>query len=258
MNKKNRYSRGTGEHLYRSSAAAAAACAPGVTTCGHFDATLTGGQWLSNVEVTEEIDGSSIHDCSTWCLQQVDSCKIKDMLMLPGVERCGFIDGGDTDSEIGESGKCVAMAGVGMTVISQSASFFLAPVDCNINKYGITPCEPTPGQVCEDEGIPIATAQSACAGVASFDECVYDFCASGGECDDICTGFGDDPPPPPSPSPALPPPPAPDGEAYDDPHVKTLSGNKFFMHGVACTIMLRSARRLRRSTCARSRSATPR
>lgn len=219
--------------------------APGVVTCGHFDMTQ-GGQWLSNIQVTEWSNSSSMHDCSNWCLQQTaDSCKIKNALMIAGVElRCAYIDDGAADSETGESGSCAAVAGKGMAVTSvSSALYFVAPVACNINKYAIVPCDPSPNQVCEDEGIPIATAQAACAGVVSFEECVYDYCASGGDCDDICTGFGDDPPPPPPPPPSTPPsapppvvfpppPSSPDGEAFDDPHVKTLSGKKFFMHGV--------------------------
>ena len=183
---------------------------PGVTTCGQFD-TSKGGQWLSNIQVTEWYNASSVHDCSAWCLQQtVDSCKIKSALMLAGVElRCAYIDGGAADSETGESGSCAAVAGEDMTVTSVSSSlYFVAPVACNVNKYGIVPCDPSPTTVCEDEGIPLATAQVACAEVVSFDECVYDFCASGGDCDDTCMGFGDDPPPPlppPSRPPSVPP-----------------------------------------------------
>merc|ERR1719424_2069113 len=134
---------------------------------------------------------------------------------------------------------------------------------CGPKPAAMQSCEtgiPTTEELCEANGVSYPQATTKCGKTPCqdvpvgflIDECVYDVCAGGGEAviesyrmeaSDLCNGDEGLPvfpsPPPPSASPSPPPPspspspsPPAESETFDDPHISTLSGERYFMHGV--------------------------
>ena len=151
------------------------------------------GSWYEGHELSvwSAADTSEQSDCGTWCSTQLnESCAVKAALMLPEAQaRCGFMA-----TSLGSSlGTCGIFVGHGMEVVAGKAmTFFATPTACEVDKMAIKPCEPTPATACEVEGIDIAVARALCANHTAGAECIYDYCASGGDADMVeCSGFND-------------------------------------------------------------------
>ena len=136
------------------------------------------GAWYSS-QLERGPPGQSLSDCPDWCAHEAAVlCTVRAALLTGDSVRCGF-DAASTRCALFYAADLPALA-ISNTTTTLSA----ATRDCELLLDDLTLCEPTAERACNATSLSIAEAREACVeleGSGLFDECVYDWCASGGD-----------------------------------------------------------------------------
>lgn len=116
-------------------------------------------------------------DCTAWCASEhTRSCHVRVLLLRLYQTRCGY-DAGPA--------QCVLFVAKDLDalLVDGLASQQVQVKHCSVKLTGVTLCDPTPAVACENSLVSLEQARAVCAGVsaAMLDECVFDYCGTGGD-----------------------------------------------------------------------------
>ena len=158
---------------------------PGGMTMFHWflDTPTPSPEWAA-VVVIDSAAGMQMTECPGWCAQTLTTdCKARNALLgsKNGEMHCGF-DGDTTMCRLWAGSEIFSKFHVTATDSRSTGAYHANTGPCVVALDEVTACEPSADDACAISTIPIAEANTACADVtpvALFNQCVFDYCASG-------------------------------------------------------------------------------